>query len=96
MSIFERVGAVGWLKRANEELARLGIRAKAPSGLSPTEERIAGMAAGGLRNREIGRALFITEKTVEVNLSRIYRKLDIRSRAQLSARLTLREKEPAP
>jgi DNA-binding NarL/FixJ family response regulator len=45
------------------------------------------LAATGLSNRQIAAELFIAEKTVEMNLSRTYRKLGIRSRAQLSAAL---------
>jgi DNA-binding CsgD family transcriptional regulator len=53
--------------------------------LTPVEERIARLAAAGQTNREIAGSLFISVKTVEDNLSRIYRKLGIRSRAQLGA-----------
>jgi DNA-binding NarL/FixJ family response regulator len=49
------------------------------------------MAAEGPTNREIAQALFVTPKTVEVHLSRVYRKLGISSRSQLAAALV----EPA-
>jgi DNA-binding CsgD family transcriptional regulator len=51
--------------------------------LTPAEQRVAERAASGMSNKDIAAALFISPKTVEVNLSRAYRKLDIRSRAEL-------------
>jgi DNA-binding CsgD family transcriptional regulator len=51
--------------------------------LTPTEERIAVAVAGGATNQEAARALFMSVKTVEWNLSRIFRKLGIRNRAEL-------------
>ena len=60
---------------------------QAPVGLSPTELRVAECAATGLTNREIAQQLFISAKTVEANLSRVYTKLNIRSRAELGARM---------
>ncbi|MCV7440602.1 helix-turn-helix transcriptional regulator, partial [Mycobacterium seoulense] len=53
-------------------------------GLTPSEQRVAELALAGMTNRDIAAALFISPKTVEVNLSRVYRKLNIRSRTQLS------------
>jgi DNA-binding CsgD family transcriptional regulator len=55
--------------------------------LTPTETRIASLAAGGATNREIAGALFISPKTVEANMTRIYQKLGIHSRAELGGRL---------
>ena len=55
--------------------------------LTPSEHRVAGMAAGGQTNREIAQALFVTPKTVEMHLSHVYRKLGIRSRSQLQGAL---------
>jgi DNA-binding CsgD family transcriptional regulator len=56
------------------------------SGLTPTEQTIVVLAAQGLTNREIGERTFLSPKTVEVNLTRIYRKLGVRSRAALASR----------
>jgi len=68
-------------------LTRLGLR-RAPRGeLTATERRVAELAAGGLTNREVAVALFISPKTVEANLARVYRKLGIASRAELGARM---------
>ena len=57
------------------------------SRLTASELRVARMAAEGMSNREIAQALFLTEKTIEVHLTRTYRKLDIRSRSQLGRAL---------
>lgn len=53
------------------------------SGLTPTEQRVAELAAGGMRHDDIAATVFIARKTVEVNRSRIYRKLGIHSRIGL-------------
>jgi DNA-binding NarL/FixJ family response regulator len=55
--------------------------------LTPSERRVAAMAADGMTNRDIAQSLFVTPKTVEVHLSAVYRKLDIGSRTQLGAAL---------
>jgi DNA-binding NarL/FixJ family response regulator len=52
--------------------------------LTPTEKRVAGLVAKGLKNREIAETLFLSVATVEAHLTRIYRKLDIRSRSELA------------
>jgi DNA-binding CsgD family transcriptional regulator len=84
-AILEQLGATAWEERARSELQRLGLR-KAPSGeLSRTEEHVAALAGSGLTNREIAERLFVSRKTVEANLARAYRKLGIRSRAELGA-----------
>jgi DNA-binding CsgD family transcriptional regulator len=53
---------------------------------------VALLAAGGLRNTEISSSLFISVRTVEANLGRVYRKLGIRSRAQLASALAARDR----
>ena len=64
--------------------------------LTPSERRVAGMAAKELTNRDIAQALFVTPTTVEVHLSRVYRKLGIASRAQLADALGSEASAPAP
>jgi DNA-binding CsgD family transcriptional regulator len=86
-ALCERVAAPLWGERARSELGRLG-RADSGKGLTPTEARVAELAASGLTNREIAVYAFISPKTVEANLTRIYRKLGIRSRAELGVRLS--------
>jgi DNA-binding CsgD family transcriptional regulator/RecA/RadA recombinase len=85
-AIFRRLGAEPWLRRTEDELARVAVR-RAPDDLSATELRIARLAAAGRSNAEIAAEVFVSRKTVEANLARVYRKLDIRSRAQLSRAL---------
>jgi DNA-binding CsgD family transcriptional regulator len=87
LDIFERLGASLWAKKARAEIARIGVRTEAQTGLTPVEERIAELVAEGRTNREIASALSLSPKTVEANLSRTYRKLGIRSRAGLAGRL---------
>jgi DNA-binding CsgD family transcriptional regulator len=85
-------GAAPLAARAETELLATGARPRriALSGvesLTPSERRVAELAAEGPTNREIAQALFVTSKTVEVHLSSAYRKLGINSRSQLSAAL---------
>ena len=61
-----------------------------PAALTASERRTAEMAATGLSNAEIAQALFVTVKTVEGHLSGAYRKLDVRSRAELPGALQSR------
>jgi DNA-binding CsgD family transcriptional regulator len=84
-AIFERLGAVAWAERARNELDVVGPRRRAPDELTATELRVAERAAAGITNREIARAVFMSEKTVEAHISRVYRKLGIHSRAELGA-----------
>lgn len=75
-----------WLARAETEERRVGGRRAASDALTPTEERVAELAGRGLRNAEIAARLFVTKKTVEATLSRVYRKLGVRSRTELAGR----------
>jgi DNA-binding CsgD family transcriptional regulator len=88
---FEELGATLWLEKARGELRRISGRRAAPDDLTETERRVAGLAAEGHSNKEIAATLFMGVSTVESHLSRVYRKLGIRSRAQLASRLV----EPA-
>lgn len=82
---FEQLGTPLWVQRAQSELARAVV---APAeGLTPSEQRVAEMAAAGATNKDIAAAMFISSKTVEHNLTRIYRKLGISSRAELGRRM---------
>lgn len=84
LAIFERLGAAPWIERARAELARVGGRAQEVGQLTETERRVADLVAGGLSNPEVADSLFISRKTVEANLSRIYHKLGVRSRTELA------------
>ena len=90
LAIFRRLGAEPWADRAEAELQRVAVR-RAPHDLSATELRIARLAATGLTNQAIAAEVFLTRKAVEANLARAYRKLGIRSRAQLARALDARD-----
>jgi DNA-binding NarL/FixJ family response regulator len=85
---FERLGAAIWLERADQELGRIGGRAPSSGELTRSEERVAALVAEGRTNREVAAALFLSERTVESHLSQVYRKLGVRSRAELAHRYT--------
>jgi DNA-binding CsgD family transcriptional regulator/tetratricopeptide (TPR) repeat protein len=96
-AIFERLGAGPWAARAGTELGATGYRATrerddpfALDILTPQELQIARMIAGGRNNAEAAAALFISRKTVEAHLTRVYRKLAIRSRSELTRTLVAR------
>jgi DNA-binding CsgD family transcriptional regulator len=80
---FEELGIPLWAERVRTELARVGGSVRGASGLTAAELRVAKLAASGATNRDMATALFISPKTVEANLTRIYRKLDVHSRAEL-------------
>jgi DNA-binding CsgD family transcriptional regulator len=88
LAVFKELGARPWAKRAHSELARIGGRAPSAGALTPTERRVAELVGQGRSNKEVAAALFVTVKTVEAHLSRIYAKLGVRSRAELAHRLS--------
>jgi ATP/maltotriose-dependent transcriptional regulator MalT len=82
LGIAQRCDAAPLAQRAKEELLATGAhlrreRQSGPEALTPSERRVAEMAAGGLTNREIAEALFVTTKTIGTHLGHIYRKLDL-------------------
>jgi DNA-binding CsgD family transcriptional regulator len=82
---FERLGSTLWAARARAEVARIsGRRPPTDGALTPSEQRTSELAAEGLSNKEIAARLVVSVHTVEVHLSRAYRKLGIRSRGQLA------------
>jgi DNA-binding CsgD family transcriptional regulator len=83
---FEVTSAGIWAERARAELLRTGAKQTPRDELTPTEARVAELASRGATNREIAEHMFISVKTVEANLSRIYGKLNVRSRTELAAR----------
>jgi DNA-binding CsgD family transcriptional regulator len=87
LRVFEELGSPPWAQRTRDEIARLGLRHRTPGELTETERRIGELAASGMTNREVADAAFVSPKTVEANLARVYRKLGIRSRAELGARM---------
>jgi ATP/maltotriose-dependent transcriptional regulator MalT len=87
LAIFEELGARLWAEKAHAELRRISGRRPADEELTETERRVADLAAVGRSNKEIAAELFMGVSTVEAHLSRVYRKLGIRSRAGLAGRL---------
>jgi DNA-binding CsgD family transcriptional regulator len=81
---FDRLGAALWRDRASAEIARISGRSRSGAKLTPTEERVAALVAEGLATKEVAAALFVSPKTVEGHLSKIYGKLGVRSRAELA------------
>jgi DNA-binding CsgD family transcriptional regulator len=89
---FADLGADAWAQRASQEIAALGGGAPGPVRhvtdlLTPQEFQVAATVAGGATNREAASALFLSQKTIEFHLSNIYRRLGVRSRAELAAAL---------
>jgi ATP/maltotriose-dependent transcriptional regulator MalT len=91
--VLDGCGARVWAERARSELGRIGGRPVRTGALTPTEQQIADLVAAGRSNHEVARALSLSPKTVEWNLSKIYRKLHVRSRSELGAKLRKRRAE---
>ena len=87
LAIFEGLGAGAWAAHARTDLARISGRAASRWDLTASERSVADLAIGGLTNREIADRLVLSVRTVESHLAATYRKLGVRSRIQLAARL---------
>jgi DNA-binding NarL/FixJ family response regulator len=86
--IFARLRAPLWLEQAERELRRASPRpSRDRDELTAAERRVAALVAAGRKNKEIAAELYTTVGTVEAHLTRIYRKLGIRSRAELVRRV---------
>ncbi|BDX34657.1 LuxR family transcriptional regulator [Mycobacterium antarcticum] len=84
---FERLGTPLWARRARDELALADGGPPPETTLTPSELRVARLAASGMTNRDVAANLYMSPKTVEAKLSRVYRKLHISSRAELGSRM---------
>ena len=88
LAAYQEIGAQMWVDRARDELSRIGLRrARAGDGLTPAQTRVAELVAEGLSNREIANTLYMSTRSVESHLTKVYRELGVRSRAQLAAAL---------
>jgi DNA-binding CsgD family transcriptional regulator len=85
LEVFEQLGAHLWAERARRELGRIGGRAAPREELSATENEIVELVVAGRSNKEVAHALHLSPKTVEWNLSKVYRKLGVHSRTELAA-----------
>lgn len=95
-----RCGATALTDRVLGDLRRTGARPRGaartgPAALTPAQRRVADLAAGGVANRDIAERLVVTTRTIELHLSATYRKLGIRTRADLPSALTPDEDERA-
>lgn len=95
LATFEQLGAVPWVQRARQELRATGVRLGPLSEpllerLTPQELQVALAVGEGLTNREAAAALFLSPKTVDYHLGKIYRKLDVNSRSELAALIAKR------
>jgi DNA-binding CsgD family transcriptional regulator len=86
LAVFGALGAALWAGKARAELGSIGGRARSADELTAAEERVAALVAEGRTNHEVAAMLYVTDHTVEYHLSRIYRKLGVRSRAELARR----------
>ena len=93
LTLFERIGAALWAERARGELRRISGRAPTTGALTPAEERVAALVAEGKTNREVAAALFLSDRTVEGHLSRIFGKLGVRHRTELARALASRQSQ---
>ena len=83
---FDRLGARLWEERAQRELRRAAPRPRRGGQLTAAERQVAALVITGRTNREVAAELFTTVSTVEAHLTRIYRKLAVRSRTELARR----------
>lgn len=92
-ALFEKVGADAWAERTRAEEKALGLRRSSGDELTPMEREVAAVVARGATTREAAASLYITPKTVEFHLRNIYRKLGVRSRAELANTMRVQEEQ---
>ena len=84
LQLFEQLGTPMFAERTRSELGRIGGRVTSHLALTTTEARVAELVADGMTNMEVAAAMFVNVRTVESHLSRVYRKLGLRSRTELA------------
>ena len=87
VEVFDQLGAAPWSARAAADLRAAGARrrrATDPDDLTAQEVRVAMAVASGATSRQVAAEMFLSPKTIEFHLTRVYRKLGIRSRAELA------------
>ena len=92
LGVFDELDAVPWAEQARGELKRIGGRPSSPLELTETERKVAELVALGMSNKRVADALFMSARTVQSNLSRVYRKLGIRSRSELASQMSPRDR----
>jgi DNA-binding NarL/FixJ family response regulator len=90
------MGSPLWAERARDVLERTGPNQKAGADLTSTERRVAELAVSGMTTADVAAHLCVSAKTVEAHLTRIYRKLDIHSRAELGRLMGANHFDRAP
>ena len=92
--VFGAMGANTWAAKADSEFGRAGGRSRSGSAtLTETETQVAELVAAGKSNRQIAAEIYMSPKTVEAHLTRIYRKLALRSRTELAAHVLAAKRE---
>ena len=92
LEVFELLGASLWSDRARRELDRISGRTAGSTDLTPTERQVAELVADGLSSKAVAEKLFLSVRTVDANLTRIYQKMNVKSRTEMAAKL--REERP--
>jgi DNA-binding CsgD family transcriptional regulator len=83
LQVFQELGTPLWVQRVTSELERTNVSPTRDFEMTPSERRVAELAASGHTNRDIAAKLFVSTKTVEANLTQVYRKLGVHTRAEL-------------
>ena len=83
LQVFQELGTPLWVQRVTSELERTNVSPTRDFEMTPSERRVAELAASGHTNRDIAAKLFVSTTTVEANLTHVYRKLGVHSRAEL-------------
>lgn len=90
--VFAALGAHEFVERCRRErrASGLGSRARQSGDLTPQEEEITKLVSAGATNQEVAQELYLSPKTVEYHLTRVYRKLGVRTRNELAALMNTR------